>query len=144
MLRGPGMLLTLRRQPSAQGATIGELLVDGRHECWTLEDVVRPLGQKVPGQTAIPAGRYPVVIAMSRRFARRMPLLLGVPGFRGVHIRPGNSSGETEGCILVGRRRAGVWIGQARPAFAALFRRLNTAFADGEIWIEIHDPPAGA
>lgn len=135
------MLLTLYRQPSAAGATIGELLVDGVHQCWTLEDVIRPPGIHIPGQTAIAPGRYRVEITMSRRFARPMPLLLDVPGFAGVRIRPGNIAGDTEGCILVGRAKGDVWIGQSRPAFTALFRRLEGGCAAGEVHIEIVNPP---
>jgi Family of unknown function (DUF5675) len=68
--------------------TIGELLVDGEHECWTLEDVVRPDGQKVPGETAIPYGTYDVIITPSVRFGTDMPLLVGVPNFTGIRIHP--------------------------------------------------------
>src|SRR5437773_6046728 len=95
------MELLLRRRASAHGCTIGELVVDGVFECYSLEDEVRG-GPKIPGQTAIPAGRYRVVITPSQRFGRLLPLLEDVPGFEGIRIHAGNTSADTAGCILVG------------------------------------------
>lgn len=81
--------------------TIGKLYVDGRYFADTLEDAVREV--KIPGKTAIPAGTYAVVYNMSKRFKKMMPLLLNVPGFEGVRIHAGNTAGDTDGCILVGK-----------------------------------------
>ena len=64
------MKLELKRTECGKTCTIGELLVDGKHECWTLEDVVRSDGVKVYGETAIPAGTYKVDITYSPRFKR--------------------------------------------------------------------------
>ena len=81
-------------------ATTGELYVDGKFVCYTLEDAIRK--EKIKGVTAIPAGTYDVIINMSTRFKRLMPLLLNVPDFEGVRIHPGNTAEDTEGCIRVG------------------------------------------
>ena len=39
-------------------------------------------GRKTKGKTAIPEGRYPIVVTMSPRFHRWLPLLVGVPHYR--------------------------------------------------------------
>lgn len=135
------MNLTLNREPSADGATIGELLIDDKHECWTLEDVVRPDGEKVPGKTAIPAGRYRVIITHSNRFNTPLPLLLAVPGFEGIRIHPGNTAVDTEGCILVGRTRDTAFVGESRLAFASLFDKIKAGCSAGEVWITISTVP---
>ena len=102
------MLLRLVREPSRDESTHGVLFVDGRFECFTLEDVVREVeGQpvtawKVPRRTAIPAGRYRIDLTMSQRFGRILTILVDVPGFAGVRIHPGNTAVDTAGCILPG------------------------------------------
>jgi hypothetical protein len=129
--------LDLYRRPSAGGATLGELEVDGDFTCYTLEDVVR--GVKLHGETAIPTGTYDIIISWSPRFQRRLPLLLSVPGFDGVRIHPGNSAADTEGCILVGTGIASAMVLNSRAAFEALFRKLDQAFLMGDrISITIH------
>lgn len=134
------MLMVLQRQPSADGATIGELSIDGQHECWTCEDVVRPPGVKVPGQTAIPAGRYRVTVTFSNRFQRLLPLVNDVPGFTGIRIHPGNTAADTEGCILPGVVKGTNNVGQSRMAFEPLFAKIVAATQDGgECWIDVRD-----
>jgi hypothetical protein len=60
--------LKLTRETYTQKTTIVRLAVDGDFACWTLEDRVHPI--KIKGQTAIPAGRYEVVITFSNRFRK--------------------------------------------------------------------------
>lgn len=124
------MKLRLERAPSQHGATIGELTVDGAFECYTVEDVVRPV--KIKGETAIPAGTYNVVITPSQRFKRDLPLLENVPGFDGIRIHPGNSSADTEGCILPGRTRTDRTVGESKVAFNALYGKIQQALNDGD------------
>jgi hypothetical protein len=117
------MELRLEREPSAEGCTIGRLYVDGMFECWTLEDVVRPV--KIPGQTAIPHGHYVVTLTKSKRFQRVLPLVNAVPGFEGIRIHAGNTAADTEGCILVGRERySSTFIGSSRAALEKLLPQL--------------------
>ena len=52
------MKLVLQRKWATEVSTIGELSIDGKWECYVLEDVVRPAGVKIAGKTAIPAGTY--------------------------------------------------------------------------------------
>lgn len=74
------MELLLERKYLKAAYTIGCLSIDGTRFCDTLEDRVRDLsrGMKVAGATAIPAGRYQVVVNHSPRFGRELPRLLKV------------------------------------------------------------------
>lgn len=101
------MELLLERKYLKAAYTIGCLWIEGTRFCDTLEDRVRDLKQepKVPGATAIPAGRYEVIVNRSPRFGRDLPRLLDVPGFEGILIHRGNTAKDTAGCILVGENR---------------------------------------
>jgi len=118
------MRLRLLREPSKDGATLGALYVDGVFFCWTLEDVVRP--SKIPGETAIPFGTYDVVLSLSARFKTVLPEVLQVPGFVGIRIHAGNTSKDTEGCILVGMDRGHAEVMRSRIALAGLLGLLSS------------------
>jgi hypothetical protein len=129
--------LTLVRFAPRKPFTLGRLyLPGGVLACYTLEDPVRE-GPKVPGDTAIPVGRYEVILDISDRVRRGLlwspradgllPRVCNVPGFTGIRIHSGNTSGDTEGCILVGQtydETAGS-IGQSRAALTVLLKRLE-------------------
>jgi hypothetical protein len=134
--------ITLRRRWFSERSTIGTL-VAGDRSWYTLEDPVRS-GPKVPGATAIPAGRYRVLVTWSPRFQRRLPILLEVPQFSGIRIHTGNSPDDTQGCILVGRDRAPDWIGESRAALAEMQPILEAALESGEVWITITDEPVSS
>ncbi len=139
------MRLLLTRFNNSPTYTVGTIFIDGRRHCFALEDAERerpgvPVEQwKVPGKTAIPRGEYTVIVNRSARFKRDLPLLLDVPGFSGVRIHPGNSSADTEGCILVGQSWEGDdWVGGSRVAFDPLFAKIKAAYTAGEkITLEI-------
>jgi hypothetical protein len=119
------MKLVLKRFEYANTYTIGKLYIDDIYQCYTLEDVVRK-GPKVDGKTAIPAGTYSVIVDHSNRFNRDLPHILDVPGFTGVRIHSGNTSADTEGCILVGTTwTGGDFISNSKLAFDALFKKIN-------------------
>lgn len=119
------MQITIKRLHKTNTSTIGELLIDGIFECYTLEDIERDV--KIKAETAIPKGTYKVIINQSNRFKRLMPLLLKVPNFEGVRIHAGNTNHDTEGCILVGRTRSKDFIGQSRKAYDKLFKKMQAA-----------------
>ncbi len=121
------MQLLLERLQLDPDVTIGSLSIDGDWVAWTCEDTVRPAGVKVAGQTAIPAGTYPVAITWSPRFLRDLPLLQYVPAFEGVRIHPGNTAKDTEGCILPGLDRLAKSVGRSRAAFEPIMARLMEA-----------------
>lgn len=123
------MELTLNRIFLGSSATIGELLVNDKHLCDTLEDRVRPEGEKVYGKTAIPEGTYEVKLTHSPRFKKILPEILNVPNFSGIRIHTGNSSKDTEGCIIVGTwdGEKEDWVGSSRIAFDELMALLEKA-----------------
>jgi hypothetical protein len=129
------MELRVERTDLSENSTIGKLYVDDQFECYTLEDKVRPV--KIMGKTAIPAGRYEVIINHSQRFNRLLPLFLDVPNFVGVRIHPGNTAADTEGCILVGETKEEGFIGQSKLAFERLFDKLKVASETEKIFMEI-------
>src|SRR5687768_17793259 len=129
------MDLNVKRLVFSEESTVGELSINGEFECYTLEDKVRPV--KVKGRTAIPPGRYEVIINFSQRFQRQLPLLLNVPNFEGVRIHPGNTAANTEGCILVGDTKSENFIGQSRVAFNRLFKKMKAASETEKIFMEI-------
>ena len=134
------MELELHRRPSSQACTIGELFVDGKFECYILEDVVREIegapvaGWKTHGATAIPVGTYQITLTQSPRFKRVLPLLNRVPGFSGVRIHPGNDADDTEGCLLPGMTvdDDGEGVAYSRAAFDRLFDKLTREDAIGQ------------
>ena len=132
------MELLLKRRPPDGKRTHGDLFVDETWQCNTIEDVVRE--EKIAGETAIPAGRYQVIVSHSPRFKKQLPLLLRVPNFTGVRIHAGNSEGDTEGCILVGQTRALTSIGNSRAALEDLMVEIDGALQNGEqVWITVEN-----
>lgn len=123
------MQLTLTRTDYTGNSTIGELSIDGEFFCYTLEDVRRPDGYKVKGQTAIPAGTYDLLLTYSPKYGKIMPLIANVPMFEGIRIHSGNDKDDTEGCILVGRIKDNDFIGESKLAFSSLFLKLEEAIA---------------
>lgn len=131
------MILTLKRHPTSDGATLSDLLVDGVFQCFTLEP-----SEDGP-HPDIPIGRYRVVINFSSRFKRMLPLVIDVPGRLGIRIHPGNTAEDTEGCILLGTIHAAASVGGSRLACEALQAKIAGALAhDEEVWLTVE--PAGA
>lgn len=111
---------------------------DGKRICWGLEDAARAPGDKVPGQTSIPAGTYPLALrtegAMHPKYARRYPQmhkgmlwLRHVPFFEYIYIHPGNFMDDTLGCLLPGLRPGPLGaphltVEQSGPAYEHLYR----------------------
>jgi hypothetical protein len=128
------MKITVVRKFFTGSATIGKLLIDGKFFCYTLEDIVRDNGVKIQKETAIPYGVYDVIINMSNRFKKLMPLLLNVPNFQGVRIHPGNTELDTEGCLLVGMDKTpdNSKILKSKEAYQILFDRMQAAIGEGK------------
>ena len=129
------MKLLLKRLHKTQNSTIGELSIDGKFECYTLEDVERE--SKIYGKTAIPKGTYEIVMTMSNRFKIVLPLLLKVPNFEGIRIHAGNAAKDTEGCILLGQTRSIDFIGNSKKAMAQFMLKLKKALDNGKVYLTI-------
>lgn len=130
--------IVVQRQLYFSRKTMGELLLPDRHLCWTMEDEFREvLGEdgkyhwrselKVPKQTAIPAGRYQVVLNFSARFQRILPMFIGVPDFIAIRFHGGNDEQDVEGCIALGmvRDASKMRIANSAPAVDALIGYLQ-------------------
>lgn len=135
------MLITLNRYECGDGYTLGVMSIDGLFLGYTLEDEDRKLesgGEKVYGKTAIPRGRYEVVMSFSNRFQRVMPEVLGVPQFGGVRIHGGNTVEQTLGCPLLGAEVDGNAVRDCAGVNETLRRRLIQAGQRNErSWIEV-------
>jgi len=144
----PQLNLLLKRVALKPTYTIGKLHVDGVYFSDTLEDPVRDHNKdgdlddhgegKVYGETAVPYGRYKVILNLSPRFKRILPRLMNVKHFDGILIHPGNTAKDTHGCILVGVNNQVGRVNESKATFDRLFKVLSDADADGkEIFIEI-------
>lgn len=141
------MHLHVIRTTFTDQSSVGELHINGKFYCFTLEDVDRGLRAEMPltdirahklfAQTAIPTGSYEVVLNWSNRFQKQMPLLLRVPGWEGVRIHSGNYAHQTEGCILLGKTKLDNMVGVSNVTFAAFLGELKKAAKQEKIHIEI-------
>ena len=106
------MEILLRRKEFLPDRCLGELFIDGKYFCQTLEDKDRGLLKemsnseidviKITGSTACPSGKYRLILSYSIKLKRFLPLLLDVPRGKGVRIHKGSSPNFTSACILVG------------------------------------------
>lgn len=138
------MKLDLVRIANRPTYCIGKLYIDGEYFCDVIEDTDRGLDdsmsvdeilkKKIKGETAIPTGLYKIEITYSPKYKRMMPLLIGVKCYSGVRIHSGNTSKDTEGCLLVGRNTVVGMVTESRNTYQRLFARLQNA---KDITIEI-------
>lgn len=134
------MDLTLKRKFKGPDYTIGDLSINGKFFCNTIEDTVRALPatcpetprgrsctckEKVYAKTAIPAGKYKITLEHSPRFKRRMPYLHDVPHFLGILIHAGNTEADSAGCIIVGENTVKGKVLNSRTTFQKLYALLE-------------------
>lgn len=114
---------------------IGRMLIDGKYVADVLEDKDRGLSdsmtieeikkKKVYGETAIPTGKYKVVLDYSPKFKKILPHVLDVKGFEGIRIHSGNDKEDTFGCLLVGYNRQKGKVLNSRNALAQVLSLLR-------------------
>jgi hypothetical protein len=117
--------------------TPGVMLIEDEWLCYTLEDMVRQDGPKVPGKTAIPSGRYAYYLDFSPRFSRLMPSIGNVNGFVGIRTHGGETIENTEGCPLTcfdRKDKDGLILDHTTSATNAICELLKRP---GQHWIEI-------
>lgn len=129
--------LRLVREIQTSDTTLGRLFMGPNDYFYSCEDLQRPT--KIYGRTAIPVGKYEVIITMSNRFKRRLPLLLDVPQFEGIRIHTGNTSEDTDGCILLGLTKAKNGVGNSQAAMTYFMPRLETLLLSDKVWITIEN-----
>ena len=151
------MELILKRIAKRKTYTIGRLYIrqqvmdeylpgtEDKYFCDTLEPTWRDYehgAYKVTGRSAIPEGRYAVVISWSPKFKQWLPILLGGPDFnrkwQGIRIHAGNTAKDTEGCILVGQNREVGKVLDSRKWLYELKQKIVEAKDKGEaVWLTI-------
>jgi len=133
--------LYIAKEPDGNNPGLGQPLTKGLQICDTLEPTWRDYANgayKVKGCSAIPEGRYAVVISWSPKFKAWLPVLLGVPKFEGIRIHAGNTAADTEGCILVGKNRLVGQVLDSRIWLHRLKQKIVEAKGRGEpVWITI-------
>lgn len=146
------MELKLKRIFKGDTYTIGKLFIDGEYFSDTLEDKVRDLKDlnhdgdftdegegKIFGQTAIPPGKYQVVISYSPKFKKYLPAVLKVPGFIGIRIHNGSkiaTISNTEGCIIVGLNSVKGGLTESTKYMNLLISKLSKSKGKSYITIE--------
>jgi hypothetical protein len=146
------MEIEIIRRWKGENSTLSIILLDGKELGYVLEDVDRDLVEsqpladikkvKIHGRTAIPEGRYKVLVTHSARFKQLLPILLSVPGFEGIRIHTGNTHLNTEGCLLPGQnylqKNGDYQVTNSRILFNIIFPKIQAALrAKSEVWIKI-------
>lgn len=132
------MELKVIRKEFASDYCIGELLIDGKPFCHTIEDTDRGLTSdmsldkikdlKIAKETCIPYGRYRTILSYSVKLKRYLPLLLDVRGYRGIRFHRGSGANYSSGCICLGFGRKGnrlTGYKEAEKDFIAVLDKIN-------------------
>ena len=140
------MKLTLKRIALRPTYTIGKLYIDDVYFCDTIEDTVRDLNKngkfdngekKVHSKTAIPYGTYEIKWTYSPRFKKYTPQLMNVPSFEGIRIHAGNTSSDTEGCLILGKNKQVGKVLNSRATINKFYPIIKNACSNGKVTIEI-------
>lgn len=140
------MKLTLKRIALRPTYTIGKLYIDDAYFCDTLEDTVRDINKsgkfdngewKIKGKTAIPYGTYEIKWTYSPRFKKYTPQLMNVPSFEGIRVHAGNTSADTEGCLILGENKQVGKVLNSRATINKFYPIIKEACSNGKVTIEI-------
>ena len=153
------MKIILNRKYKKANYTIGEILIDNKFFCSTIEDTDRGLKDsmsiaeikriKIQNKTAIPTGTYKITLdVISPKFSKksyymnfckgRVPRLLNVKGFEGILIHRGATEKNSAGCLIVGYNTIKGQLTNSQKAFEGLYKILKEHKDKGEeLFIEI-------
>lgn len=145
------MRILVDRFLSDDDATLSRVAINGRFQCFGLEDEYR--AEKLPGETRIPAGLYDVGLRVVGGFNRRYGLkfpgfhegmlqVLDVPGFDYILIHVGNTDEDTAGCLLVGQgcnTGGELRVASSTAAYKAFYSKVIDAARADDLTIEYRD-----
>lgn len=130
------------RQNFTDEYTEGRLYINGKYICDTLEDCDRNLdssmsedeiiNKKIYGKTAIPTGRYKVIIDYSNKFKKNLIHILEVKCFDGIRCHSLNEASQSLGCIGVGKKTSNGWISESRKTYSIIHKIVSDAIDSGE------------
>lgn len=132
------MNLTLQRKKEVNNTVLGELSINGKFFCYTLEDKIRDV--KIKNETCIPEGEYEIKLTLSQRFKTILPILLNVPRFEGIRIHAGNTIEDTSGCILVGSAIQGELLLHSKTTLLKLLDQVKYALKKEGVTIKVLNP----
>jgi hypothetical protein len=120
--------LDLVRLSKLKNTTFGVMLVEGKPLCVTLEP-----GAGVPTHPAIPDGTYRCEIYMSPKFGRSLQIM-DVPNRTYILIHAGNTSEDTQGCVVLGSSyaRAVEGVSSSRVALSEFMALVDKAVTKKE------------
>ena len=141
------MKLQVVRTQFGKDATNGLLFIDGKFECYTLEDQYQAV--KVIHETCIPEGEYDIQFRKTGGFHTRYSAKYGnshygmlhlqdVPGFTYILIHSGNTDEHTSGCLIVGETQQDLdlgkdgFVGQSVKAYKAMYRKVANELLQGK------------
>ena len=138
------MKILVDRYNTTSTHTDGLLFIDGKFECYTLEDTFRE--EKVKGETRIPNGTYKVELRevggfhskylakYGDTFHKGMLWIRNIPNFEYVLIHEGNDPSSTSGCLLLGSTadKDKAFIGGSSIAYSQAYKKIIKAFENNE------------
>lgn len=136
-------------------STLGLMFIDGKFQCYTLEDEKRT--KKVFGETRVPEGTYDVIfrkegshhVRYSKKFSlfhKGMLAIVNKPNwvlenngisFKYILIHIGNNDDDTAGCLLVGNEannnNNGLgFIKDSTGAYTQMYKKVSEAILKGD------------
>jgi Steigviridae/Suoliviridae L,D-carboxypeptidase/transpeptidase len=121
-------------------STEGDFIVNDAFECYTLE---LPVKDGMPG-SAIAPGAYDLTLEPSPKFmassdpwvqkyAKLIPHINGIAYRSHILVHWGDFPENTDGCVLVGRKRGRDFLAESRLAFEALHAKLLSVWMAKEL-----------
>jgi hypothetical protein len=94
------VIIDLFRIGGDKETTIGQFVIDGKHECFTIEDEYHKIKQM--GDTRIPEGEHELKLVTTPKWSSKMghPMIwIEVKNYVGVLIHPLNTEKDSDACI---------------------------------------------